>query len=256
MNKAKNIRRIGAFVIALAVAMMVFAAVDRKKHMQADNLTITIKPLQNKDNLVTPEELKLSLRELIGSEVDGQVLKNIDIARIENTLETDPFVENVDCFVDANNKLNITVMQRSPLLRIIDKNGQGYYLDKYGKKVPLSKHFASRMLVANGNISTYVSDSITNPQNKLILALFDLSNLIQQDNFLTTLTEQIFVTPKHEIMIIPKIGKQTILLGDANKLNDKLKKIKLFYQEAMPYVGWQEYAQINVKYNGQIVAKK
>ncbi|MEO0044740.1 MAG: hypothetical protein RL329_4189, partial [Bacteroidota bacterium] len=44
--------------------------------------------------------------------------------------------------------------------------------------------------------------------------------------------------------------------GNLDDLEDKLKRVKIFYQEGIPYEGWKKYGIINVKYKGQVVCKK
>jgi cell division protein FtsQ len=36
-------------------------------------------------------------------------------------------------------------------------------------------------------------------------------------------------------------------------LDVKLENLKLFYQKALPKVGWERYSSINLKYKNQIV---
>jgi hypothetical protein len=52
-------------------------------------------------------------------------------------------------YVDQHNILRIKVEQREPVLRILDNNGNNYYLDENGVKMPPSKNFAARALVAS-----------------------------------------------------------------------------------------------------------
>lgn len=56
-----------------------------------------------------------------------------------------------------------------------------------------------------------------------------------------------------EFVLVPLIGDQKIILGSTRHLDDKLNRLKIFYQKAMPATGWREYETINLKYNGQIV---
>ena len=55
---------------------------------------------------------------------------------------------------------------------------------------------------------------------------------------------------------LPLIGDQKIVLGSARKIEDKLHRLKIFYQQGMPYAGWNLYETINLKYNGQVVCRK
>jgi cell division protein FtsQ len=59
-----------------------------------------------------------------------------------------------------------------------------------------------------------------------------------------------------EFILVPLIGDQKIILGNARRLENKFDRLKTFYKKAMPYVGWQQYRSINLKFNGQVVCKR
>ena len=162
---------------------------------------------------------------------------------------------NADVFVDAKNQVHIEIEQREPVLRIIDKNGLNYYLDKFGKKMPLSKHFTARVLVATGNIPPFDPDFLQRKKH-ILKDLFELTNIILKDEFLEPMMEQIYVTSEKEFELSPNLGDQKILLGKMDNIDDKLFYLKTFYKEAMPYKGWQKYKTINLKFKGQVVASK
>ncbi|MEZ4980905.1 MAG: hypothetical protein R2769_04815 [Saprospiraceae bacterium] len=50
------------------------------------------------------------------------------------------------------------------------------------------------------------------------------------------MVEQIHVHDK-EFVLIPKIGKQKILLGTIDELQDKIDRLKIFYEKVMPREG-------------------
>jgi cell division protein FtsQ len=56
--------------------------------------------------------------------------------------------------------------------------------------------------------------------------------------------------------MIPKLGNQLIVFGDATDVDIKLAKLKLFYKEVMVKAGWNNYSVINVQYKNQVVAKR
>jgi cell division protein FtsQ len=70
------------------------------------------------------------------------------------------------------------------------------------------------------------------------------------------LIEQIYVSNTGEFTLIPKVGDQKILFGNYTNVKDKLENLKIFYQEGMPYEGWQKYRTINLKYKGQVVCER
>ena len=47
-----------------------------------------------------------------------------------------------------------------------------------------------------------------------------------------------------------------LTLGTLDEFEEKLANLKLFYEQAIPKVGWEKYSMINLKYKNQIVCTK
>ena len=61
---------------------------------------------------------------------------------------------------------------------------------------------------------------------------------------------------QQEIELIPRVGNQRILLGDADSLDNKFRNLYIFYKQALPRAGWGTYRTINIKYANQVVGVK
>ena len=60
-------------------------------------------------------------------------------------------------------------------------------------------------------------------------------------------------------VLIPRVGGHQIVFGMANSdeaVAKKFGKLTTFYEEVIPYEGWNTYQSINLRYKNQIVAKK
>jgi hypothetical protein len=68
--------------------------------------------------------------------------------------------------------------------------------------------------------------------------------------------EQVDITSQRSFEMIPKIGSQLIIFGDASAAEEKFNKLELFYKEVMVKSGWSKYSVINVQYKDQLVAKR
>ena len=70
---------------------------------------------------------------------------------------------------------------------------------------------------------------------------------------------QIYLEKNGDFILVPLIGDQKIVFGSAyseKEVEEKFEKLRIFYEEGMPNVGWNAYSEISVKYEGQIVCKK
>ena len=159
MNKEviKMIKRLAWIGFFFLIAVIIISAVEAKKGRSAADVFIKIEALPHGDSLINQEDIKVTIERSFGYNLMGIPVREIDVARVERVLENDPFILNADVYLDAKNQIHIEVEQREPILRIIDKNGLNYYLDEFGKKMPLSKHFTARVLVATGNIPPFRS---------------------------------------------------------------------------------------------------
>ncbi|HHH54977.1 MAG TPA: hypothetical protein ENK91_15040 [Bacteroidetes bacterium] len=85
------------------------------------------------------------------------------------------------------------------------------------------------------------------------MKLWKLARSINDDAFLSALIEQIDIQQNGEILLVPKLGKQKIEFGDLVNSENKLKKVKAFYQSEMKKTGWNKFKKLSVKWDGQIV---
>lgn len=254
-NIASSIKRILWIVFFFIAAALIVSAVEKKKSKVAKDILINIKTMSDGNTLINSEDVRVTIERSFGHDLAGVPLGELDVARVERVLEEDGFINNADVYVDAENKIHIEVNQREPILRIIDNNGLNYYLDKEGVKMPTSDHFTARVLVATGNIPPHVPD-FKERKKHVIKDLFELTNKLRQDGFLDAMIEQIHITDNKEYILIPKVGKQKILLGPYEEIDEKFKRLKIFYKEGIPYEGWKKYKTINLKFKDQVVCKK
>jgi cell division protein FtsQ len=250
----KTLKRIGLIAIFLAAAILVISAVERQNVSDISGLRVHIEPLANGHFLIDSLDVQTTIQRSFGFDLAQQKVGHVNIARLERVLEADPFVLDADAYVNAKDLIIVELVQREPVIRVIDNNGLNYYMDKEGKKMPLSKHFSTRVLVATGNLPPHIPDFLER-EDYLLKDLFLLGQIIREDPFLSNLTEQIHVE-NGSFAIVPKVGKQRIILGSFDHIEDKLERLKIFYDEIVPYKGLQEYKTIHLQYAGQVVCEK
>ena len=186
----------------------------------------------------------------------GRRLSGIDIQYLENKLKANPFIEYAKVYVDMNGVIHADVKQRVPVLRILNLSGQDFYVDQNGFKIPLSDHFTARVLVANGIILEDFSGKVDTLKTKMSKDLFLAAKYIAQDSLWNDQIVQMYVNEKNDIELVPRVGNQKIILGNADNLKDKFRNLLLFYKKAIPQAGWDTYSSINLKFKGQIVCEK
>jgi cell division protein FtsQ len=238
-------------IFGFLILGLVILAVDVRKEKPIVEIKTEIKALPDSSFLIEEEDILVELDRGLGFQVIGQSFKTIDLNRIESLLEKNPFIKDAEVFLDSRNRLGIQVIQRKPIVRVISRRGEQYYLDEEGIKLPLSKHFAVNIITATGEYPAFSPDFLT--KDNAIHDLFKLCGEIEADPFLKSMLVQVHVNLKREFTLIPMIGDQKIIFGEIDDSMQKWKKLKVFYKEAMPFVGWRKYRNLDLRFRNQIV---
>lgn len=194
--------------------------------------------------------------------------ENINIPELEKALNSHPAIENAEVSADINGEIKVDILQRTPVLRIINKNGESYYIDSQSKLMPLNQNYSARVIVASGEIMEPFSgryefsvDQIRKNKSFKELSflddLLDVSTYIDRDSSLAPLIHQIYVNKDKEMELFPAIGNHKIIFGDASNISEKFNKLKLFYTQGLSKSdSWTKYSVINLKFKNLVVCTK
>ncbi len=188
---------------------------------------------------------------LIGTKVD-----EIPLSLLERLIVANKYIKSAKVFIDIKGNLQVEINQRKPLIRIINSTYQSFYIDEDGNKMPLSTLYSARSIVCNGNILESYDGKNDTLQTAIASSLYALSKFIKANEFWEAQIEQIYIEQNNDFVFIPRVGDHKIIFGDTTNMVEKFDNLMIFYNKALPKVGWQTYHTINVKYKGQIVASR
>ncbi|MBC8048068.1 MAG: cell division protein FtsQ [Fimbriimonadaceae bacterium] len=200
-------------------------------------------------------DIKEILINKLGDSVKGDNISSIHLAKIEEVLEANPFVQSAESFLDMQGNMHVHVRQKQPVARVINKFGVHYYLTESAVKFPLNDKFTCRVPVISGNIEEGFNNSDT-IQSKVLRDGFKIIQFIQTNELWNAQTEQLYVNEDDEFDLIPMVGDQVIVFGKAENIKEKFEKLELFYTEGLNYTGWETYSKINLSFDNQIVCTK
>lgn len=251
MNSKIKWQPLGIKIIGFILLGLIVLAMDIRKERPVGEIKTRILPLPDSSFLIEEEDILVELDRGLGYPVIGQSFKTIDLSRIESLLEKNPFVKDAEVFIDSRNELGIKIVQRKPIVRVISNRGEQYYLDEDGNKLPLSKHFAVNIVTATGEYPPFSPEFLA--EDNALHDLFNLCTELEEDPFLKSMIVQVHVNVKKEFTLVPLIGDQKIIFGEFDDSMKKWKKLKVFYKEAMPFVGWRKYRNLDLRFRNQIV---
>ena len=250
-------------LVAGLIVCLGFAA-DKQKNTVCTKLDIYIDN-RNGDMFINNADVLRILDDQTGSPV-GKRANQISLPRMEAAVESNPHVQNAEVWMDLNGNVSIKIKQKKAVLRIINRNGESFYLDENGFIMPLSEIYTSPVPVATGEITEtaqlfgYRSMNISaNEKIASVTVLDDLFRLvefIEKDTFWTAQIQQIVVNEKSEISLVPTMGNHLIQFGKVEDVEEKFQKLMHFYLEGLNKTGWNNYGVINLKFKNQVVCVK
>ena len=242
-----------AWLTCLAGVVVLMGFIDAKKQsVKCAKIEILI---PGADNFIEIEEIDAILKQSQGDLI-GRNLEKINLHEIEKSIAANPYIGFVKVYADMNGTVFVEVKQRQPILRILNAGGQDYYVDSDGLKMPVSANFTANVLVATGNILEGFNGRVDTLMTSIAKDLYKAARFVKRDTLWDAQIEQLYINEKSDIEMIPRVGNQRIILGNAKDIETKMSNLLAFYKQAMPKVGWNAYRSINLKYINQIVCEK
>jgi cell division protein FtsQ len=175
----------------------------------------------------------------------GRPANRINTDSIEKIILKNELIASVHAYKTSSGNVKVEITQKMPVLRVF--SGQdSYYVDDMGCVMPANFRHATCLPVASGKIEKSFATT----------DLFKFALFLQKHSFWNHQIEQIYVRTNKDVELIPRVGNCRIMLGSLENFEEKLENLRLFYEQAVPKVGWEKYEIINLKYKNQIVCSK
>jgi len=206
MNKEKVIL---FFVIIGIISLVVFSNI---KNSSRKNIEFIISFNKNESRFLNDSLVnKLLIQNM-------QLYKNesnltIDLKEIEDFLEIQPEILNAEVFLLTNGKLKIEISERKPIIRIQER---GFYLDKNGEKIPLSKNYVYKVPIFSNSF-----------KNKNIDQIIYLTKIMSSDSFFRNEFSEMWIEDNKFYMRFRNFDFN-ILWGTNTKINNKSKNLLAF----------------------------
>ena len=257
MNKKSlklSLNILGLLLFIVAVLGLI-SSNEKESTGNVKKVIVDIKPLDGGVLLVNNEDLARLLKKDYDLKLKGQEIGLLDLGKIESIIEHNEFVQDAQVYIDARNNLKIRVIQNNPILRVISPGQINFLITDQGEKVPMPDNAVLRLPVLTGSLSSFTVKAMKDSSDVYFKA-YSIAMAMKKNPFMNSLAEQLVADGNGDIILIPKLGNHKIILGDAQNLSIKFKKLEIFYKNAMPAEGWNMYKEINLKYKDQVIAKK
>lgn len=239
----KKISVIFAAIVATAYLVFVLFFLDimpTETKCRGVEIVISDNGLQALSVESIEKQLKLKGLDPKGKSMDEIVSEDIEKMLLESSI-----VRDCQCYKTHKNLVGIHISCKQPIIHVFDQSGGEYYLDN-NAAIIRSVQNAIYLPVASGDIKS----------DETRKSLVQIALFLQDNRFWREQVEQIHVTPKQEIILVPRIGNHLVELGRADNLENKLAKLREFYIEGLNKVGWNKYDRINIEFDKQVICTK
>ena len=239
--------------IGAGIAVLLVAAIRKKDAQHCKAVEIVIKGVDN-NYFVDNTDILNSITLIAKGSPVRKTVSSFNLRTMERELQKNVWIKTAELFFDNNEVLQVVVHEREPVARVFTNGGRSFYIDRDDAMLPLSEKFSARLPV----FTNFPSDQIvlSKADSNLLKDIKAISLEIQKDSFRMAMIEQVDITQQRTFEMIPKIGNQLIVFGDASAAAEKFEKMELFYKQVMAKAGWSYYSVISLQYKGQIVAKR
>ncbi|MBR3647676.1 MAG: hypothetical protein IKN59_04720 [Paludibacteraceae bacterium] len=240
----------GQTIIAIVFASLLSAYVlfaliffpTQTPDVPCKKVEITIED-QKQRAYVKPQELQQYVLTNHG-ELVGHDVEEIPLLSIEQTLLKHPMLREAEVWYSPEGVLHMEVEQREPVLRVM--GGENYYVDSDRRRMPVRNTTAAYVPVVTGRVSQRFATG----------ELYDFVCWMEQDNYWRAQIEQINVVSPTYIELVPRVGSGIVVLGNLDNYQGKLRKLKKLYTDGFSTFGWTDYAEIDLRFRGQVVCRR
>lgn len=189
-----------------------------------------------------------------GKMIVGARMNELELRQIESRLENHKFIQNAEAYKDLKGNLIINIDQSRPVARIMGKKMPDRYISARGKVLPTSRSFTTRVMLITGpwpdNPQLHNMNDTETGQ-----ALMNLIRHINDTPFWKSQIAEMYINKHGEVTFYTQVSKQRVEFGKAENIENKFRKLKIFYKKILPAKGWNNYEKVSIKYNNQIVCE-
>ncbi|WP_044205390.1 cell division protein FtsQ/DivIB [Flammeovirga sp. OC4] len=236
-------------LVGLLVIFVLYTVTRRNVYTTDGELVINVTNY-NAPRFVEDTEVKDAITKM---NLERKDLNQISIKEIENSLNAIQFVRKAEVSRDVSNNLIIDIEQDRPIARVITPSGKSTYINKEGKLIGLSKKYAARVLLITGDGTEKLMSHKYWSEEVFGQNLLYFINKLNNDRFWNAQLTQLDLKRDMTITAYPQVGKERIEFGKPLDFDQKLGKLKVYYNTILSSKGWNVYKKIKLQYKGQIV---
>jgi len=200
----------------------------------------------------------------VSPDLIGTPTGEVNLHQIHDAVIAHLSIKQAQVYTTVDGRCKVTISQREPIARILNQDGSGFYLDKEGFTMPLSRHHTAQVPIFAGKLAEKLSEmpvhilqqDSTWAKRSHLDEIFDFTQFLHGNDFLAAQVEHVVFNDRGEMEIVPRVGNHRIVFGDGTELELKYRKLMAFYAQTLHSKDLNQYRKINLKYDNQVVCEK
>jgi len=225
-------------VITGIVAVLVWAATDTQ-----DGICHRVN-IETTGDFLSVSEIQSYLRKenLYPS---GMPMCSISTQDIENGLAAHPMVRNVQCYKRGDTIIELYVVQRLPILRVLS-DGETYYIDADRKRMPVRPDVKTDVIWVKGHVGEQMARE----------EIADFVLWLKDNSYWHPRIQSIEIREGKQVVLRQAQDEPPILLGRINDYEHKLHKVRVFTEKMNDYgMTVPAYKELDARFERQIVGR-
>jgi cell division septal protein FtsQ len=235
-------RGIGQFIVYSIIGIFVIAVALLWRSKQTVSEIIV-----NGNSYISREEILGCLDSLVG---DSTKLSNTKLSDIRERLRVHPYISDAIVTRSGVSDIQIDVVERMPIAMIISNEGHQWLVDADSVIMPY------RIIPANADVPVVfgvVSNRIDTIQ--LHTLVYILRRIKHNNPMMYADISEVHHNAKRNIMLTTAVGEISIMLGNADDIEDKLERLASFYVMNGSSFNSKNIAMIDVRWSERIIAR-
>ncbi|MFL0353940.1 cell division protein FtsQ/DivIB [Xanthomarina sp. GH4-25] len=175
--------------------------------------------------------------------VKNKPKETLDLNDLEAALNSNQMVKSAQVYLSVNGTLTADIEQKKPIARV--RTNASYYIDDQGSYMPLSSNYTARVPLVTGQIEKNNLEDV-----------FKIAQKVEEDTFLKKHVIEIQQTEKKTFFLKFRQCPFTIQLGSLKNLDKKIMNLKAFYNKALKDKSLNNYVNVNLQFESQVVCTK
>lgn len=251
-----NRKAIRFLLVLFAIIVIVVLANITMRNLSIARVDVTV-DYKGGDTLISTNDVVKTVERKFGK-LSLKKRKDVHSEDIEAYLLQQNLISNANVFLTLGGELNIDVSQNRMLVRVYNLSGSQFYLDCDEQVCQSSFDGAANVIVASGDLNGMpkYKTSLDTVDFPIYHDIYKIAKFIEQDNVLKNQIDQIYFSKKDKFQLIPKVGDYVILLGEADRLEERLRKLHYLYKEGFTKYGWDNYSLVNLRFDNQVICTR